>query len=1834
MSTPSYFQAIYVFIWQRLTTLRRQFVMFGDKMFFLRGKVGFDNKRMTLQFPNEKGEIRRIADLERYIRDRAQQKDHGDDGICSQVDDFDDFLTRELEKYLECQIKESGLYIPSNFAHFVEKQKPKWIANAVEALNYQENVHYIVHKGQVKPVDFNSTGIVQSSTVWSDGLHQFLQLKHNLEVTSETLTTNFLSNVGFVNKYERIYGLSGTLGSKAARTILKDVYKVDVVDVPSRREKQFFELKSAVTVAESEERWLREVLSSLVLEVKKGRGCLVICETIEQANLIHEKLKRRMRAGALKLYTMNGMDQEKHVDNISPGEVIIATNLAGRGTDIRTDKIEVTGGLHVIITFLPNNQRVEDQAFGRTARQGKRGTGALILNASAEQGSSNDDVKAERDKAESLQLEQFRDKELRLIQVKDKLFDKFCSFLNDKVRVKIRQDTYSNWRKLKNLFTELLPTTYETSVLAAVEEQWAEFLGKIDEGVIGCRDAEAECDKLIERLQNDFAKGELIKNPYYLISIANNILADEWGKKVLRYSSGNIKKALSHFEKAIRLEDDFRKHLKTKESSKSEDQDEDDRVGNNDVHCPGAAHVGVAWCLLLLQKDLDSQYKERSLKSLKSALDCLSNDMSVLGASRQTLRQTQLDFEDSDLDKQFDTKSTILGSYINGVNSGIEAIKSSKRLIDLVTESIATPDDDKQRSRRLFRRYREQEKAESGKTFKNEDLSLDDDNRYSVTFNHLTHRYDSGDIDQAVNTLSNAFGKLSDGYKGVQVHMMRVDMAKVNASLFQTDKEFNDLSRESAIAKIKAERSYWNVLRITSSFQADLTVKKVDEKGAINVYENMQLNALLDIVENDKLDESRRYDIRIKKANENELSKMFKSSGRSKSFKLNMALGQLEQKAAIDELEKVRARTCDVEFVLDKSSLCKLIVARKDLKFGTLNTNCNDKNKRNNYCQIFEQVDRKTLLNQLNKRSKAKESPCFIRFDDLSLEEAKAIVKGCGENSKVAFVLHFRDIYDFRGSGINEGRADYFSFDEMDKEAAEMVIHVLRAFNFHFTLEFKDLSCKEVQHVVKHADLTQEDMKIMDVKNISDMYKSDSTPNRELDEFVSKGMEFILEINENLFVPWWSVCAVAGLATIQVLAGAGLIVTGFGASVGMGLITEGVADAFTAYRAFSTRQFRWNDYVSQKAVSIAISAATAGYAKVKKSLHDAAKGVSSMTAGGIQKAGEQVLSQGQTVSQTLTATGQNLSGLAWKFVAVKGSEALARETLNSGVRLLSDYSFSLLKPCIVDQVQSTVRNSFLNNGDLRRLLFKMQAIDLAVGSSQLKSRIDVIVSDTINPRHDFMQKQWDAIGLPLLKGLLADSGRYAGVATMTIRLIGTLAGLKEVITLTNKVADELLKKLEATDKNTMTVSIILFTQMKINSDHAKAIAKKLKSHEIFGNNDELLKFEGNDILNRRIQGFTDSWEREDDEDLTGVAKEDVEKSLNFVRRVYEKFSKIEPSSFSMITKSVTNKIAEQLVRVMNSQLLQPWSTYAVSAVTAKASQRIQHHLVDQGQNSESHKADQQKYDELSSKEAEDLTKEERAFMTSYGRYRTFAEQISYNRNDYCIAYSQAEMVYYSSSSSSGSSSDDRVAEAADLVRNGGAADLATMMAAAKAKGINLKVVDSKDYVKTEEEKANNVQVVFVEYSADDKLPGHAYYMDAGSGKFVEAKTVGLDCFYGALGHILQQQDGGELKSVQELRSETARTIESNGPNYLKAFAAQRWIREENPEAAHRLTFVAGLRRVYEYDDNGKVKLDEHGRKIFELVVEEGDADEMVTQLDKDETGRKGSHKEKDKILVR
>lgn len=215
------------------------------------GKVDYDGDAILFAFENpETTQIEIINNLREL--NEADLLKIGKGKIKEvKANEIETFIKQVLGDYLKEMVKKKDLHVPNGLKEFYEKQHMKWIESAMQAVAFQENIHYIIKDNQIMPVDYFSTGIIQSSTSWCDGLHQFLQLKHNLKLTSETFTTNFLSNVGyFKNNYSCLYGLTGTLGSAKTREVLEGVYNVGVVEIPQLRAKQYVELPSLIVFDE------------------------------------------------------------------------------------------------------------------------------------------------------------------------------------------------------------------------------------------------------------------------------------------------------------------------------------------------------------------------------------------------------------------------------------------------------------------------------------------------------------------------------------------------------------------------------------------------------------------------------------------------------------------------------------------------------------------------------------------------------------------------------------------------------------------------------------------------------------------------------------------------------------------------------------------------------------------------------------------------------------------------------------------------------------------------------------------------------------------------------------------------------------------------------------------------------------------------------------------------------------------------------------------------------------------------------------------------------------------------------------------------------------------------------------------------------------------------------------------------------------------------------------------------------------------------------------------------------------------------------------------------
>ena len=446
---------------------------------------------------------------EKYIRKVIRDIDHLEDEEDKKIP----------EKYPEIKI-------PKHLRQLVvESQLTKWIDSAIYAKYRCKNEqHYIIRDRKIAPVDASNTGIVQANMHWNDGLHQFLQIKHGAKITAESLTTNFLSNVTYFKRYgSNIYGLTGTLGSENAQKLLSNIYNVDNVIIPPFRKKQYQELTPIIVNNEND--WYQNIVQSSINKLNNGRGVLIITKYIKEVDEIKDRLiKAEYNQAKIKTYRTEH-ESKTIEEQMTPGEIIIATNIAGRGTDIRANKIDINGGLHVLVTFLPPNERVEQQNVGRTSRTGNKGSGQFILLQKNEDNYLK--LKEIRDREEEIGIH-MAEKEIEKVTIKDAIFEEFCKLLTEisenitlrnnpeqKIQIRAVEDRFGIWLKLQKTTT-------------TKEEMLNRF-------------------KIFQQdILSDKEKDHLIQNPYFHVLIGNEYL-----------KSKDRQNAIREYTRAIELDEPF-----------------------------------------------------------------------------------------------------------------------------------------------------------------------------------------------------------------------------------------------------------------------------------------------------------------------------------------------------------------------------------------------------------------------------------------------------------------------------------------------------------------------------------------------------------------------------------------------------------------------------------------------------------------------------------------------------------------------------------------------------------------------------------------------------------------------------------------------------------------------------------------------------------------------------------------------------------------------------------------------------------------------------------------------------------------------------------------------------------------------------------------------------------------------------------------------------------------------------------------------------------------------------------------------------------------------------
>ena len=414
-----------------------------------------------------------INDMKQFISVCVQQNvnirsqisilisDGGLASVCLHEDTVKDRLTKMITACISSDENGTKINLPIHLRDYCVSRLRYWIDNAFLAFKMLPRREYIVEDTAVYPVDYTSTGVVETHKKWSDGLQQFLEMKHHLSRSPLSLITNFLSNIDFFERYgSNIVGVSGTLGNDAEKKFMRDTFSVEFATIPTSKRRKLFELDGLILNDENE--WLFALSYKVESVVVSQRAVLVICEDIATADEIHEHISTRNSEATFYRHTKSdGSDKVRTKKELAPKNVVIATNLGARGTDFVTDDVvNKNGGLFVVVTFLPLNDRVEKQAFGRTGRRGATGSCQIIVNREtmpewARQCETVDEVERLRDSIEMHRLNNMT--EVNLMRNKQELFREYCEmrrncvksspeFTNDlKIQEEILDEKWAKW---------------------------------------------------------------------------------------------------------------------------------------------------------------------------------------------------------------------------------------------------------------------------------------------------------------------------------------------------------------------------------------------------------------------------------------------------------------------------------------------------------------------------------------------------------------------------------------------------------------------------------------------------------------------------------------------------------------------------------------------------------------------------------------------------------------------------------------------------------------------------------------------------------------------------------------------------------------------------------------------------------------------------------------------------------------------------------------------------------------------------------------------------------------------------------------------------------------------------------------------------------------------------------------------------------------------------------------------------------------------------------------------------------------------------------------------
>ena len=240
---------------------------------------------------------------------------------------------------------------------------------------FEKDVDYIIDDNQVKIVD-EQTGRVMDGRRWSDGLHQAVEAKENVKVEAATQTFATITLQNYFRMYNKLSGMTGTAETEAGE--FWNIYKLDVVVIPTNRPIARQDMNDRIYRTKREK--YNAVIDEIVKLVAEGRPVLVGTTSVE----ISELLSRMLNIRKISHNVLNAKLHQREADIVAEagrkGMVTIATNMAGRGTDIKlTPEVKEAGGLAILGTERHESRRVDRQLRGRAGRQGDPGSSVFFV---------------------------------------------------------------------------------------------------------------------------------------------------------------------------------------------------------------------------------------------------------------------------------------------------------------------------------------------------------------------------------------------------------------------------------------------------------------------------------------------------------------------------------------------------------------------------------------------------------------------------------------------------------------------------------------------------------------------------------------------------------------------------------------------------------------------------------------------------------------------------------------------------------------------------------------------------------------------------------------------------------------------------------------------------------------------------------------------------------------------------------------------------------------------------------------------------------------------------------------------------------------------------------------------------------------------------------------------------------------------------------------------------------------------------------------------------------------------------------------------------------------